>query len=377
MKFPARRARVLAMAWVLLAPLACLTPGVTTVRTEASPGEAAATRAVARVARLPAPPGASGVPRPAGPPGNLKVLDWAGFKSALTYTIDDGQPSQVEHYAELQATGVRMTFFLNSTSTWTAGFTSTFKQAVRDGHEIGNHTVHHCHAQADGTLYNTSGSQRTPCPGENAAVEYDDCTAFITSTLGQPQVWTTASPFGDAGYATAAKERFFLNRGVMDGTVGPNDGTDAFDLPMWGPAENDTAAAFNARIDSARRTGRWLIVLLHSIAPTTARWYATVDISAIAGSIEHARSLNDVWIDTMANVGAYWRGQKLLSSVTPTAAGDTRTWTWSLPAHFPPGRTLRVKVDGGTLSQAGQPLPWDGHGYYEIALDAGSLTLSP
>ena len=52
-------------------------------------------------------------------------------------------------------------------------------------------------------------------------------------------------------------------------------------------------------------------------------------------------------------------------------------WTWTLPAHFPPGRYLRVKVDGGTLTQASAPLPWDEHGYYEVALDAGTLTLSP
>jgi hypothetical protein len=32
-------------------------------------------------------------------PATLKVLDWAGFKSAVTYTFDDAQPSQVEHYA--------------------------------------------------------------------------------------------------------------------------------------------------------------------------------------------------------------------------------------------------------------------------------------
>ena len=58
-------------------------------------------------------------------------------------------------------------------------------------------------------------------------------------------------------------------------------------------------------------------------------------------------------------------------------SGDTTTWTWSLPAHFPPGQTLRVTVDGGTLSQDGEPLTWDGHGYYEIALDAGMLTHEP
>ena len=122
-------------------------------------------------------------------------------------------------------------------------------------------------------------------------------------------------------------------------------------------------------------------MLVHSIAPTTERWYATVDLSAITGSIAHTKSLGDVWIDTMANVGAYWRAQKVLAAVTPTIAGDTRTstwtWTWTLPRNFPPGKFLRVRVDGGTLSQDGKPVAWDSHGYYEIALDARSLTLSP
>ena len=40
-------------------------------------------------------------------------------------------------------------------------------------------------------------------------------------------------------------------------------------------------------------------------------------------------------------------------------------------------RTYTTTVDGGTPSQGGTPLAWDPHGYYEVALDAGSLTLSP
>ena len=65
----------------------------------------------------PVPPGPGDLPPPSGTPGNLKVLDWAGFKSAVTYTFDDAQPSQVEHYAELQATGVRHTFYITGSST--------------------------------------------------------------------------------------------------------------------------------------------------------------------------------------------------------------------------------------------------------------------
>jgi hypothetical protein len=48
-----------------------------------------------------------------------------------------------------------------------------------------------------------------------------------------------------------------------------------------------------------------------------------------------------------------------------------------LPPNFPPGKYLRVTVDGGTLTQHGVSLPWVTHGYYEVALDAGSLTWSP
>jgi hypothetical protein len=327
---------------------------------------------------LPMPPGAADVPRPSGTPGKLKVLDWAGFRSAVSYTFDDGQPSQIEHYDELAATGVRLTFFVNSASaSWESDFVSTFSRAARDGHEIANHTVHHCHADPDGTLYTGTGAARTACAGASAAAEFDDCTTFISEKLGAPHVWTSAWPFGDAGYAAAATARFFLSRGAGPGTVAPNDETDPFNLPIWGPAEHDTVEKFNAEIDRAHASDRWVIMLLHSLAPTNFPWYATVDVSAVTGSIAHAKSLGDVWIDSLVNVGAYWRGQKIVAAVAPAVSGATRTWTWTLPERFPPGRHLRVRVDGGSLSQGGKALAWDGHGYYEIAFDAGSLTLSP
>ncbi|HSY38499.1 MAG TPA: polysaccharide deacetylase family protein, partial [Polyangia bacterium] len=242
----------------------------------ASPAVATAPPAPPPIAGgLPRPPGLADLPRPSGAPGNLKVLDWAGFKSAVSYTFDDGQPSQIEHYAELQATGVRLTFFVNSGSaTWETGFVSAFARAARDGHEIGNHTAHHCHADPDGTLHGVD--RRAACPGASAAAELDDCTAFIKSALGVSQVWTAASPFGDAGFASAIGERFFLARGATGGTVAPNDDSDPLALPMWGPAENDGVAEFNATVDDARSGGQWVILLLHSIGPTTSAWFATV-----------------------------------------------------------------------------------------------------
>ena len=50
----------------------------------------------------PAPP-TSDVPQPSGAVStpNLRVLPWAGFKAAVSYTFDDTQPSQTEHWPEL------------------------------------------------------------------------------------------------------------------------------------------------------------------------------------------------------------------------------------------------------------------------------------
>lgn len=94
---------------------------------------------------LPIPP-RSGVPRPAGKIGGLEVLKRAGFKAAITYTFDDSLKSQISSYPQLQATGVRMTFYLigygdHNSPIW--------RQAAQDGHEIGNHTQHHCLANGD------------------------------------------------------------------------------------------------------------------------------------------------------------------------------------------------------------------------------------
>jgi peptidoglycan/xylan/chitin deacetylase (PgdA/CDA1 family) len=317
---------------------------------------------------LPA-PATSGVAKPSGAPGNLHVLDWAGFKSAVTYTFDDAQPSQIEHYPELQATGVRLTFYITSGNSGdTAGFDSTFTQAVHDGHEMGNHTVHHCQANLTGC---STGS------ATSLDAELDDCTSYITGHFGQAAVWTAASPFGDTGYDTPDASRFFLNRGVGSGTIAPNDHTDPFNLPCHAAVDSETVDSFNGAIDSAHTAGRWLVFLVHTIMPSTANWYAPIDVSVVTGSIAHAQSLDDVWIDSMVNVGAYWRGQQVVSAATPAASGDSQTWTWTLPAHFPTGKYVRVTVDGGSLSQNGFPLAWDDHGYYEVGLDAGSLTLSP
>ena len=207
----------------------------------------------------------------------------------------------------------------------------------------------------------------------------NDVTTYITTTGKQEATWTGAYPFGDTGYEPTAKPRFFLARGIYPGYIAPSSSVDPYNLPCQAAiaAGGEPASTFSGYIDTAHSQGNWLILLFHTIMPSPDNWYAPTDIGSITGSIDHAKMLGDVWIDTMATVGSYWMGQKLLTTATPAMAGGATTWTWTLPAHFPKGKFLRVTVAGGKLTQGSQALTWDGHGYYEVALDAGTLTLSP
>jgi peptidoglycan/xylan/chitin deacetylase (PgdA/CDA1 family) len=312
----------------------------------------------------PLPPPVTAVPKPVGPVGNLKVLNWAGFHAALTYTFDDSLPSQIANYPKLQATGVRMTFFIVGASD---GSSPTWTQAAKDGNELGNHTEHHCHADGTGCAWGTYAGSLEP--------EYDLCTDHIEKTYGVNKVWTTASPYGDKGYDSVAKTRFFLNRGVRDGQVAPDDNSDPNDLPSYVASAGKTASTFNALIDSAHSAGNWQILLFHSLGGDGG--YAPVNVADVIAGIDHAKSMGDVWIDSFVNVGAYWAGQKAVTSATSNQSGKDILVSWKLPDHFPPGKSVRVTVTGGTLTQAGSVIPWNDAGYYEVALDPGSLTISP
>ncbi|MGC4067009.1 MAG: polysaccharide deacetylase family protein [Polyangiaceae bacterium] len=288
--------------------------------------------------------GTSGQAKPSGAAGGLKVLDWAGFKGAVSFTFDDGNTSQITNYSKLQATGAKVTFFL--VSGWSNASNAVWKTAVTDGHGIANHTKSH---QSAGSLADLQAAED-----------------FIKSTFNVV-AYSMAAPNGDASWASVAPQLLLLNRGVSNGLIGPRDSSNQYNLPAYLPPSGASSSTMDGEVNAAKSAGKWKIFCVHGFTGDSSA-YQPVDATNMATTMSNAVK-GGVWTETMTNVGAYWIGQKLIP------ASATTTATWTLPAHFPPNMCLRVTTTGGTVKQNGTEVPWNDHGYYEISLDAKSVTI--
>ena len=299
-------------------------------------------------------PGTTGKTKPSGAAGGLKVLDWAGFTGAVSWTFDDANATQVSDYAQLKATGVHATFYV--VPSWVKSADIAFWKSVpNDGNEIGNHSQSH---SSTASLSDLQAAQ-----------------TWIQSNLGVT-AYTMAAPNGDASWATVAYQVLLLNRGVGDGlastrayTTSPYSSSNvAYNLPCFIPAKGAQAAAITAKVDEAKSANKWKTILVHGFNLNDSGTYQPVDIAQVTAAMTYTKT-SGVWPENAMNVGAYWVGQTLIPASSATSA------TWTLPPHFPPNMCVRISTSGGTVMQKGQAVPWDDHGYFEISLDAGSVTI--
>lgn len=297
--------------------------------------------------------GTAGQAAPSGAVGGLQVLDWAGHAGAVSYTLDDSNSSQISNWSTIAALNVPMTWYMQTNKTEATN--AVWSQAVAAGHEIGNHSHSH--------------------PTTASTADMDQAQSLIQSRFGVT-AYTFAAPNGDASYQTPASTRFMISRGVANGLIYPNDSTNAYNLPTFIPASGAATSAFNAEVDAARTAHAWKTILVHGFTGGTDGAYQPVALANFTGAVNYAKGLGDMWLGTVRDVGAYWRGQKTFTSVTPTTSNGVTTYSWTLPANFPPGKCLRVKPTGGVVKQGNTVVPWNDRGYYEISLDAGSMTLS-
>jgi len=262
----------------------------------------------------------------------VRVLDWAGFKGALSFTFDDTNQSQIDYFDDMNAIGLKYTYYLISGKT-TQLDSPVWPKAIQAGHELGNHTRSH---------------QQTDTGTDTDAGQQDLESKF------KLKIYTMAAPMGDLSYKDVATTRYLINRGVSGATIKPNDASDPFNLPCYVPpaGTDQDYASYLAHAQA----GGWDVVLIHGFtkkpdgSDEDDGAYLAVDYPKFkTEALLPAKAASDVWTGTVLQIGAYWRAQKMFSGLTPTTSGDSKTWTWTLPDHFPPNQYLRIEVDGGTL----------------------------
>jgi Polysaccharide deacetylase len=292
-----------------------------------------------------APTTTTAAPKPGGAAGGLKVLDWAGFKGAASFTFDDNTPSQMPNYAAIKATGGHVTWFV--VSGWLNGTADVakYKATIADGMEMANHTNSHSSSASESDL--------------KTAQDFLKSSFSVTGN-------SMAAPNCADAWASVAPNVLFQNRGPCGGgiaTISPRDNTSQYKLPAWLPATGESAATMSGAITA----GKWRIFVIHGFDDQGGT-YQPVPIANVTGAMSKA-VMDGFWVEGMTNVGAYWQGQKLIPETATTSA------TWTVPAKFPPNMCVRVTTSGGTVTQKGETIPWDSHGYYQISLDAGEVTV--
>jgi hypothetical protein len=272
--------------------------------------------------------------KPAGAVGGLKVLDWAGFKGAVSFSFDDNMTTG--SYTKFQATGAHVTLYVTAAMGNYAGYTG----APSHGDEIGNHTTSHT----------SNGS----------VSDFQSMQATIQSSYGVTG-YTGASPNGSTTWSTPAQSFFIANRGTGGNAMAPRSSPDMFSLPSYLPPQGASSATMSGQINS----GTWTVFCVHGWASPA---YQPVNESDMLATMTKAVT-DGFWAESVMNIAAYFLGQKAISSSATTTA------TWSLPAHFPPNMCVRVTTTGGTVTQKGAEVPFDSHGYYQISLDSLEVTI--
>jgi len=290
-------------------------------------------------------PSMTGVAKPAGAAGGLKVIDWAGFKGAASFTFDDNTPSQLAKYSDLKATGAHFTWFLIASSAGTG-----YKATMADGQEIANHTQSHPDASSNAGLATQT--------------EVTNAQTTLKTNYGV-DVHSMAAPNCLAAWSSkAAPAKLFQNRGPCGGgTISPRGTTDPFLMPAYMPTEGAPASELSGQV----AMGKWAIFVVHGF-DTQNGTYHPVPIASVTGAMSKAVT-DGMWVEGMTNVGAYWQGQKLIPASATTSA------TWTVPANFPPNMCVRITTTGGIVTQKNETISWDPHGYYQISLDAGEVTI--
>jgi peptidoglycan/xylan/chitin deacetylase (PgdA/CDA1 family) len=298
-----------------------------------------------------------------------QVLAWNGHKGAVSLTFDDGEPVHLDvAVPELNQRHLRATFFLIVNRLTRE---EEWKKLPAEGHEIGSHTLDHKHV-----------SELSPA---DEVTQVQDARTRLDADLKVPAL-TFAYPFVEIspGLKAAVGRFHFLARGGGGAPyLTPETQPDWLNIPSQITLTATPLTVYQNWVDTALKEGAWTVFMIHSIE-NPQPWYEPVPKATFLGLLDHLvqRENDGLWVAPFGEVGAYWQAQKIFETAVAASQGTGRSahWGWTIPAIFPSGVVLKMRIAGeGSLqvSQAGEILRPDAEGIYSVAFDRKEISLSP
>jgi peptidoglycan/xylan/chitin deacetylase (PgdA/CDA1 family) len=228
-----------------------------------------------------------------------------GRSCAVSLSFDDARPSQVDNgLPVLREHGARATFFVVMKQLRLRE--DGWRQALADGHELGNHSVNH------------------PCSGnfawsrDRALEDYDlgrmerellqasDEVAAFTGQRPISYAYCCGQKFVGRGEQTRSfvplvAKHFRVGRGFRDECPCDPAFTDLAQV-SGKDFDGSTSERLLDWVEEARREGRWLALAGHDIGQAQGQSVGSRELDAL---LQKLRGMPDVWLDTIGAVGSY------------------------------------------------------------------------
>jgi peptidoglycan-N-acetylglucosamine deacetylase len=234
-----------------------------------------------------------------------------GKKMALSLTFDDARLSQADAGLPLfDKYDVKATFYVSPNAMIQR--LDVWKNAVSNGHEIGNHSLYH---PCSGNFPWARNRALEDYTIEGMKAELDSAGRFINHFLGVQPV-SFAYPCGQTfvgkgintkSYIPVVAKLFETGRGWLD--EAPNDPAYCDFARLHGmELDGKSFGEILTLIESARERGFWLILAGHEIGRDGRQ---TSFIDTIEKILKYSQDpSNGIWIDNVKNIASYIREQR-------------------------------------------------------------------
>jgi peptidoglycan/xylan/chitin deacetylase (PgdA/CDA1 family) len=298
----------------------------------------------------------------------VTTVPWNGHKGAISFTFDDGAPTQLTNVVpSLEKRGIHATFFVVGNSYGVNR--SAWIKAAQDGNEISNHTMTHTNLTtvdttvADSEITGMANTLRKLDPSiESVTLAYPNCAtndvinrianreAIISRTCG----WYARFPWNSTPSEWAATTSFIV----------------------WDDA---TSAEALTEIDMAANAGTWMVTLNHGVGGD----WGAVTVPQVDSMFDRALA-RDLWVATYQDAAAYWRASKTMDTARAVPSGNGWTLSWTSPHRRMPRQVkLRVKLDttvfgpSPVVTQGGAPIVRETDGSWVVDFMKLSLQVVP